>query len=75
MAITQYINFNNGILPESDINTGITVFDGIKSRYLSGTKNYIALNEELTIPQYYEYNLFELNIDGIVNNNGTINFL
>ena len=56
--------------------TGLSLIIGNSGIYfLAGVKNYIAPNEVLTIPQYYEYNLFELNIDGIVNNNGTINFL
>lgn len=54
---------------------GVTLAIDGKTSYLCGTKNYIASNEVLTIPQYYEYNTYILDIDGIVNNNGTINFL
>ena len=56
-------------------NTGITLTVDNVIKYLSGIKNYIASTEELTIPIYYEYNTFILDNDGIINNNGTINFL
>jgi len=55
--------------------TGVSLAIGSSIYFLAGTKNYIAATEILTIPQYYEYNTFILDVDGTVNNNGTINFL
>ena len=87
--LTDVTNFNN-LLSAADTNVQLaldTLNDYIPAmgctlkvgtdieKGLCGTKNYIATTEIITIPQYYEYNTFILDVDGIVNNNGTINFL
>lgn len=56
----------NTILNES---VGITLND----KYIAGVKNYIETNDTLNIPEYYEYNLNKLNIDGTINLDGEIN--
>ena len=57
------------------LNQGITLSVNGINGYLSGIKNKIETDEILTIPENYEYNIFKLDVDGIVNNNGEINFL
>ena len=88
-VVTNTTNFNN-LLSVADINVqlalntlnnyipaiGCTLKVGTDiEKGLCGIKNYIATTEIITIPQYYEYNTFILDVDGTVNNNGTINFL
>ena len=56
----------NTMLNES---VGIT----LNNKYIAGVKNYIEVNDILNIPEYYEYNVNKLNIDGTINLDGEIN--
>lgn len=50
---------------------GITLNDKI----IGGVKNVIEFTDILQIPENYEYNLLTLQVDGVINCNGTINIL
>ena len=62
---TNFLSANT-ILNES---LGIT----LNNKYIAGVKNYIEINDILNIPEYYEYNVNKLNIDGTINLDGEIN--
>ena len=47
----------------------------LNDKVLGGFKSYILPSDVLTIPENYEYNGYLLNIEGVVNCNGTINIL
>ena len=57
-----------GVLNES---VGIT----LNNKYIAGVKNYIEQNDKLIIPEYYEYNIFRLNVDGVIDLDGEINIM
>lgn len=42
---------------------------------IGGVKSLIEESETLEIPENYEYNLLHLQVDGVINCNGTINLL
>ena len=48
---------------------GVTLNDKI----IGGVKSFIESDETLSIPEYYEYNLHKLTVDGMINCYGTIN--
>jgi len=58
-----------------DIIQGLILEITGKSFGLCGTKRLIQSNEKLTIPAHYEYNVFNLEIDGFVDCEGIINLL
>lgn len=45
----------------------------INGQVIGGVKQLITETEVLEIPQDYEYNIHRMQVDGIVNNYGTIN--
>lgn len=47
----------------------------LNNSYIAGVKSKIDVNDVLDIPEYWEYNLYELEILGFVNCNGTINIM
>lgn len=50
---------------------------GIKlnNKVIGGVKNYIEQDDVLEIPEYFDYNVFNLRVDGTINCNGQINIL
>jgi len=55
--------------------TGIGI--KINGRVIGGVKKLIELTDILTIPIYYEYNVFasSLDVDGLIENEGEINYI
>lgn len=70
-TIPQYIDKLISQYLESIGSTVIGV--DLDSKYLSGVKNKILGGEVLTIPEDYEYNLFNIDIDGDLNIDGYLN--
>ena len=50
---------------------------GVKldEKVVGGFKDYIEYGETLEIPLNYQYNGYDLTVDGTINNNGIINIL
>lgn len=51
---------------------------GVKldNKYLSGVKYFIADEETLHIPEYYQYNIYDiLEADGVIENDGIVNVI
>jgi hypothetical protein len=57
-----------GIGTAAAVGIGITLNDKV----IGGVKSRIESEDVLTIPEFYEYNVFSLNIEGVINNNGII---
>lgn len=51
--------------------TGIRLNDAV----LGGVKTLIEDNDILEIPDYHDYNTFDLTVDGVINCDGQINML
>jgi hypothetical protein len=50
---------------------GVTLNDKI----IGGVKSYIEEDDVLVIPENYEYNVFNLKVDGVINNSGLITIM
>lgn len=63
----------NPLNPPSGTFNGIGIT--INGKNIGGVKNYILSTETVNIPSYWEYNLFKLTVDGIIDIDelGTIN--
>ena len=54
---------------------GVTISRNGKTKGLCGNKTKILIDETVTIPENYEYNVFVLDNEGIIQNNGVINIM
>ena len=63
----------NPVTPPSTLGIGIT----LNGRVIGGVKRFIEENDILDIPNYWEYNVFDLDVDGRIDidENGMINIL
>jgi hypothetical protein len=61
----------NPVIVPSTLGIGIT----LNGRVIGGVKRLIQTGEILDIPLYWEYNVFNLNIDGVIINEGEINIM
>lgn len=59
------------VLPLESIGIGIT----LNSQVIGGVKRRIETNDILNVPEYWEYNVTQLEVDGIIELDGEINLI
>lgn len=63
-----------GYYEPSEINvSGVGIM--LNDKVIGGVKSLIEINDILFIPENFEYNLLNLQIEGVINNEGVINIL
>jgi len=72
---TMWADFSKLVFELSEDIDGITITKNNISKGLFGIKIYIEENELLTIPENFEYNCTELEIEGDIELDGEINYL
>lgn len=65
----------DGVMKRYGMGDGVLLGIGIllNDAVIGGVKTLIETNDVLTIPVNYEYNVYRLTIDGIINSDGVIN--
>jgi len=65
----------NGVMKKYGDGIGSGVGITLNDRYIAGVKTWIEPEDVLVIPANYDYNTYTLDVDGVINIDGQINFL
>jgi len=74
---TYFYQLVNGTMKKYGAGTSVETGSGIgitlNGAVIGGVKSLIEEEDILDIPEYYEYNIYDLDVDGIINCDGVIN--
>lgn len=78
-ALGYFYRLENGVMNPKGKQNGGTAIGGtgvtLNNNVIGGIKTLIENDDSLHIPENYDYNTYKLNVQGVVNVEGTINIM